>query len=32
MPSAQAAKKITAGSTVHARVIIVFNRGVITFV
>lgn len=32
MPSAQAAEKITAGSTVHARVIIVFNRGVITFV
>lgn len=32
MPSAQAAEKITAGLTVHAHVIIAFNRRVITFV
>lgn len=33
MPSEQAAEKITAGLTVHASVIIVFNRRrVITFV
>jgi hypothetical protein len=33
MPLAQAAEKITAGLTVHASVIIVFNRRrVITFV
>lgn len=32
MPSAQAAEKITAALTVHARVIIAFNRRVITFV
>lgn len=32
VPSAQAAEKITAGLTVHAHVIIAFNRRVITFV